>query len=282
MKYEIGLKSISSVIFSNRMNDALYKGVDFNKYEDNKNCEELKGVNIVYQFSCYEDRTLRTDKNFLYAESYYIAASSIKGALCLEEKYRNIKFKDIKVEKDSITLSALKKFQYLYQNEEYIAQKKEDKNAKPKAIKYTEYFPAIRVEMMKDKQCVKGEILSMGNKTIDFDSIVDKIDLKTRLKLSEYLKQIKIISNMDYFKELKKTDCENDSAISKLEEVEDKIKKLSERKDVKIAFVGGFKGIIGGLNKCDFKESKELRNGFYIDEGTMLPYGLVELNITQK
>lgn len=282
MKYNINLKSITPLIFSNRMNDALYKAVDFavdfNKDKAEKDFGELVSTNIVYQFSCYEDRSLRPDKTFSYAESYYIPASSIKGALCLEEKYRNIKFKDIKVEKEKIRLSVLKKFQYLYQNEKYIAQKKEDKNAKPKAIKHTDYLPNIRVEMMKSGECINGEIVLRENETIDCNSIVDKVDLKTRLKLSEYLKQIKIICNMEYFKELEKANHD----ISKLKKVEDSINRLLERETIKIAFVGGFKGLIGGLNNYNFGETKELRNGFYIDEKTMLPYGLVELNISEN
>ena len=36
MKYNINLKSITPLIFSNRMNDALYKGVDFSKIDFSK------------------------------------------------------------------------------------------------------------------------------------------------------------------------------------------------------------------------------------------------------
>lgn len=269
MKYEISLKSISPLIFSNRMNDALYKGIDFDKEKSEKEFNELIGANMVYQFSCYENRALRSDKSFVYSDSYYIPASSIKGALCLEEKYRNNKFKDIMVDKSMIGLSTLKKFQYLYQT------------ANTKAIKYTDYFPKIKVEMMKLGQCVNGEMLSIGDKNISFDSIVNKVDLKTRCKLSEYLKQIRIIYSTKYFQELSKVYTDNDSAISKFKKVENRIEKLLKIQDTKIIFVGGFKGIIGGLNKCEFNDD-ELRNGFYIDEETMLPYGLAEINIRQK
>lgn len=285
MKYNINLKSITPLIFSNRMNDALYKGVDFNKDEAEKDFIELVSANLVYQFSCYEDRTLRPDKTFSYAESYYIPASSIKGALCLKEEYRNLKFKDIQVEKEKISLSVLKKFQYLYQNLDDIDKNNKDKNARPKAIKYTQYFPNIIVEMMKSGKCVSGEIVLRENDKMDYKSVVQQVDSITRNKLSEYLKQMEIICNMEYFKELEKTNCEhdfgNESGLLKFKEVGNSIKNLL-KKDIKLAFVGGFKGLIGGLNNCDFENNQEIRNGFYIDEQTMLPYGLVEFNITEK
>lgn len=280
MKYNINLKSITPLIFSNRMNDALYKGVDFSKIDFSKKKDCHPG--IVYQFSCYEDRTLRRDKTFSYAESYYIPASSIKGALCLKEEYRNIKFKDIRVERSMISLSNLNKFQYLYQDSDYLDKKSKDKNGKPKEIKYTKYFPNIMIEMMKSGECVSGEIVLRGNETIDYKSIVGEVDSITRRKLSEYLKQMKIIRNMEYFKELGGNHSQHDSAILKFKKVETKINQLLEREDIEIAFVGGFKGLIGGLNNCDFKNNQEIRNGFYIDQETMLPYGLVEVNITEQ
>lgn len=61
--------------------------------------------------------------------------------------------------------------------------------------------------------------------------------------------------------------------------MEGSINYLLKREDIKIAFIGGFKGLIGGLNNYSFEKYRELRNGFYIDEETMLPYGLVELKI---
>lgn len=274
MKYEIRITSITPLIFSNRMNDALYKGVDFDHDKTIREFAEFD-ANIIYQFACHEDRSLRLDEAFRYAENYYIPASSIKGALCLEERYRNLKFQDIRVDKNMIGLSTLKKFQYLYQDE---ALEERD----PKAIRYDAYFPKIGIEMMKVKQCVVGEIWSGGEGLIDCNEIVSRIDAKTRDKLRTYLRQIEVIQSQGFLKELKKTETDQNAAICKLEEVKKNIHNLSEQKNRQLAFVGGFKGLICSLNNYTFTEMKELRSGFYIDEETMLPYGLVDLTLTEK
>ena len=50
-------------------------------------------------------------------------------------------------------------------------------------------------------------------------------------------------------------------------------------------FLGGYKGILGSLSQSDLsQQNKEPRitNGFYIDEETLLPYGLVEVCQTNQ
>lgn len=274
MRYEIRLTSITPLIFSDRMNDALYKGVDFDQDKTRREFSEFD-ANIVYQFACHEDRSLRLDEAFRYAENYYIPASSIKGALCLEERYRNLRFQDINVEKNMIRLSTLKKVQYLYQDEAL-------KEKTPKAIIYDAYFPKIGIEMMMANQCVVGEIMSGGGGIIDCNELVGRIDAKTRDKLRAYLRQIEVIQSRDFFKELEKTKTDPNAGIFKLKEVKKKVHDLLERPEKQLAFAGGFKGLICSLNNCAFTEMKELRSGFYIDEETMLPYGLVDLTLNEK
>ena len=58
-----------------------------------------------------------------------------------------------------------------------------------------------------------------------------------------------------------------------MEEIKEKIKSLIDRK---LLFLGGYKGILGSLTR-KLDEIQKVKNGFYIDEETMLPYGLVEV-----
>ena len=59
-----------------------------------------------------------------------------------------------------------------------------------------------------------------------------------------------------------------------MEEIKEKIKSLIDRK---LLFLGGYKGILGSLTS-QLDKSQKVQNGFYIDEETMLPYGLVEVS----
>lgn len=45
----------------------------------------------------------------------------------------------------------------------------------------------------------------------------------------------------------------------------------------KLIFLGGYKGLLASLNQLDTNNEKEIRNGFYIDPISHLPYGLVEV-----
>ena len=55
-------------------------------------------------------------------------------------------------------------------------------------------------------------------------------------------------------------------------------KQLSSNKNM--IFLGGYKGILGSLSQFSSPQQDEnhkITNGFYIDEETLLPYGLVEV-----
>ena len=157
---KLKFKTISSVILSPRMEKALYKGVDFKEIimKDTK-IEKVENINIVYPFYSYDDRDLLSESNFLYANGYYIPASSLKGALLgskkdeKENSFRSkILFHDVKIR--DIKLKNLYKFQYLYEkkdnqekNKTETAQtstatydKKKDNNETNKIPKYTVFF----------------------------------------------------------------------------------------------------------------------------------------------
>ena len=46
-------------------------------------------------------------------------------------------------------------------------------------------------------------------------------------------------------------------------------------------FLGGYKGLLGSLSQLEIKDKNhKIQNGFYIDENTLLPYGLVAVEIS--
>ena len=141
------------------MEKALYKGVDFKEIimKDTK-IEKVENINIIYPFYSYEDRDLLSESIFLYANEYYIPASSLKGALLgskkdeKENSFRSkLLFHDVKI--SDIKLKNLYKFQYLYE--------KKNNNEKNKTPKYTIFFPGVAIEMLESKKEFESEILSI-------------------------------------------------------------------------------------------------------------------------
>ena len=64
-----------------------------------------------------------------------------------------------------------------------------------------------------------------------------------------------------------------DEPIEQLQKIKEAIKRqVSSGKNM--IFLGGYKGILGSIL---VKSDVEIRNGFYIDVKTNLPYGLVEI-----
>ena len=81
---KLKITTISSLILSPRMEKALYKGVDYKNIKENiknSNIVNIDNINIIYPFYSYEERNLLPENEFLYAQEYYIPASSLKGAL---------------------------------------------------------------------------------------------------------------------------------------------------------------------------------------------------------
>ncbi|ALA95109.1 hypothetical protein [Leptotrichia sp. oral taxon 212] len=288
---KLKFKTISSVILSPRMEKALYKGVDFKEIimKDTK-IEKVENINIVYPFYSYDDRDLLSESNFLYANGYYIPASSLKGALLgskkdeKENSFRSkILFHDVKIR--DIKLKNLYKFQYLYEkkdnhekNKTETAQtstatydKKKDNNETNKIPKYTVFFPGVAIEMLESKKEFESEILMKSSEIKkDFcDKLKENFGI-TKIKLKNYIAEINKVENQEknqeeYMKKLNKIKCNIQ-------------KQLSSNKNM--IFLGGYKGILGSLSQFSSPQQDEnhkITNGFYIDEETLLPYGLVEV-----
>ena len=271
---KLKFKTISPVILSPRMEKALYKGVDFKEIimKDTK-IEKVENINIIYPFYSYEDRDLLSESIFLYANEYYIPASSLKGALLgskkdeKENSFRSkLLFHDVKI--SDIKLKNLYKFQYLYE--------KKNNNEKNKTPKYTIFFPGVAIEMLESKKEFESEILIKSSEIKkDFcDKLKENFGI-TKIKLKNYIAEINKVENQEknqeeYMKKLNKIKCNIQ-------------KKLDSNKNM--IFLGGYKGILGSLSQSDLsQQNKEPRitNGFYIDEETLLPYGLVEVCQTNQ
>ena len=269
---KLKFKTISPVILSPRMEKALYKGVDFKEIimKDTK-IEKVENINIIYPFYSYDDRDLLSESNFSYSNEYYIPASSLKGALLGSKKdeeensFRSkLLFHDVKIR--DIKLKNLYKFQYLYE--------KKYNNEKNKIPKYTVFFPGVAIEMLESKKEFESEILMKSSEITEeiFMKKLNEIFASTKKKLDNYLKETK--ERIEYTQACVK---------EKLKEVENNIKQLDSNKNM--IFLGGYKGILGSLSQSDLsQQNKEPRitNGFYIDEETLLPYGLVEVCQTNQ
>ena len=284
---KIKFTTISPVVLSPRMEKALYKDVDFKKIADinmvNLARKERKNIKIVYPFYSYDSRDLLPENEFLYAKEYYIPASSLKGALLgmkRDEKENILRsgmlFRDIELGKSDIELKNLYKFQYLYQNDKDNKQKTDYETPK-----FSSFFPSIAIEMIERGKNFEGEILLKSGVSEElFKSKLDESFLITKNKLENYIKEveerIKIINSWieDGKLERQVEDSEaNENYIEKLKSIQKRIKEIQNRKN--IIFLGGYKGILGSLS--EISNTQKIRNGFYIDRETMLPYGLVEV-----
>lgn len=265
---EIKFRVISPVILSGRSSFALYKGIDYQEVADDE-------ISIIYPFFSYYDRNNRFDKNFEQADSYYIPASSLKGSILLNEKEskeenlfrQNIIFRDVFIKKENIILKKLSKFQYLYQE----IKKTNERDKKPK---YEEFFSTVGIEMLTPGIDLVGNILIKNTEKELEKKLKERLNKTfhiTDKKLSRYLCEVN--TRIQNIKKLNIEEMDKRSTIKELEDIKRAINKLRESGE-KYIFLGGYKGLLGSLTKCD---NKNIRNGFYIDRETMLPYGLVEI-----
>ena len=292
--------TISPVILSPRMQKALYKGVDFkgiDKNTKNLKVEKSDNINIVFPLYSYEDRDLLSEKSFSYAKEYHIPASSLKGALLVGKRGENedifrskILFKDINIGKEDVELKNLYKFQYLYQeaegeNDKGQAQPNEKQNLTYKTPKFEPFFSGVAIEMIGIRKKFEGEILLKADISEELlDNKLEENYSITKRKLDNYIDEIKQrIKNINsWIKDgkLEKAEEKEEDCINLLKCIEHNIDSLI-KDGKKILFLGGYKGILGSLtNKVD--ENQKVKNGFYIEEESMLPYVLVEVKRFRK
>lgn len=286
-KVKITYKTISPVILTSRTESALYRGVDFGNGNDN--------VKIIYPFYSHCNRNLQGSKEFKKADSYYIPASSLKGALLgslhsdttkglkktseietekLQEeeiKFRSqMRFRDIKVHPKDIQLSNVEKVQYLYQEDDIKSAADNPTERVYKSPIWDVFFPAIQLEMLKTGVILEGEILFKAEES-DFNKALARNFKMTKEKMANYIAEIeKRIEKIGTWK------VNNNKIVEDLTGIKKALQYLLSRE--KLIFIGGYKGILASLTKIEKGQKEEFKNGFYIDKATKLPYGLVEVN----
>ena len=289
---KIKFKTISPVILSPRMEKALYKGVDFKEVSEggmkSLKTGEIGNINMVYPFYSYEDRNLLYENCFSHAKEYYIPASSLKGALLgnkrgeEENRFRSkILFKDIIIGNSHIRLRNLYKFQYLYQE---AKEKNYDEKQEIvyKAPKFLPFFPSVAIEMLETDTEFESEILfklPKGSEEFFRNRLEESFHI-TKKKLENYIKEtgcrIQVLNSWLEAGKIKKQKEGSVDYIDKLGEIKNNIEKYL-KSDEHMIFLGGYKGILGSLSQLD--EHHKVQNGFYIDECTLLPYGLVTASL---
>lgn len=284
----IKLTTISPVILSPRTEKALYKGVDFKEILEKERASlKTDNINMVYPFYSYDDRNLLSESPFLPAKKYYIPASSLKGALLgskkddMENRLRSkILFQDVRVDDLHIKLGNLYKFQYLYQES-----KKQSNNKKQEIIfknpKFAPFFPGVAVEMMGNKEEFEFQVL-LKEREISEEFFKQRLEENfdiTKRKLKNYIEEIerriKDISSWVETGKIKKQEENDQDYIAILKDIKSNIQMQIESNN--IVFLGGYKGILGSISQLD--KTNKIQNGFYLDQYTLLPYGLVKVSL---
>lgn len=159
-------------------------------------------------------------KEYSKANSYYIPASSLKGAFLLDktveifEHSKNklsintqvgnsenegkktnfgkyFSFKDIKVQLDQIALNHLSKYQYLYQEEEGTKEPTLDP-----------FFPKVGVERLKRGSILNGELI-VKEIEVDWKKTCQNLNLIASIKIQNNIDKISYIKEI-YEKNQKK------------------------------------------------------------------------------
>lgn len=295
-RIDITLRTLSPVILSSRMQGALYRDVDFFG-------EAFERYNMVYPFYSFDDRYNR-EGEFQFSHSYYIPASSLKGALTSQKNRKKLKgnylfCRDIEVESKQIEVDSLTKFQYLYFNRE---EREENVRQGQKQPKLMNFFPKIGVERLKSAEKLIGTIL-IDDSQISIEELCKNLNTVMDCKIRNYQDEIEKIAksweeennvaaklnvaNGIRINSLKKTNS-NKNSIQELEKLKAELDELEKRlesfkknsnnkKKKAIIFLGGYKGLLGSLTKKLNTKREEFHSAFYIDPLTNLPLGVVEI-----
>lgn len=293
-KYEFTLKTVSPVILSPRMQGALYNKIDYQK-------SNLADYEIIYPFYSFDNRYNQPGKEYRKADSYYIPASSFKGALQLEktiegtsyeksdreEENSNLENKlekigkyficsDIKVDSKLIQVKSLQKYQYLYQETGI------------KEPKLEPFFPKIGMEMLNQAAELTGEII-VKDIEVDWKKTCQNLNRLAMIKLKNNIEEINKLEvkykEKTIEQKLEKNYKEKLKYLFELREELKKIEKDIDNADIKAIpkvyiFLGGFKGLLQSLSYSisvdGFSETS-----FFIDDESKLLYGLASLEIKE-
>lgn len=274
VKYKITIKS--SLIISPRSDRAFYRDLD-NSIEEkcikdiNNKCLNYDKLKIIYPFYRYGIYDSYSPEK----AEYYIPGTSVKGALTNpvgKRTNKDIKLMvdDIKINNDMIVLRNLYKIQYI--------------NDPGKKTVLKSFFDNVGVEMVKGSQ---------GNGTLTGKLYTDSMEtVKDLLENANSVTKKKMERMVNYLKKIKKDIKENNTSTEKTDDGNDiqtvinNLNNLTENKSDKskikeeyLLFLGGYKGLI---NSICLNENKAIDSAVFIDCATMLPHGLVSINLSTE
>lgn len=253
------LKTLSSLIVSPRANVAFYRELDeftLDKIKENS-LDDGKGnkitllkdkLKIIYPFYQYGEYVAYAPDN----AAYYLPGSSVKGALLQGDSVTgSFMADDVLISNEHIVLRNLYKAQYL-------------KDEKKERACFGVFFENIGVEMIKAKVELKGEFYLSG-----------KAAAKTLLEAANESTKVKIQQMLGYLGELK-TRGYSKEVLCNFSELSGRLSDLLKTNDTFL--LGGYKGLLHTMKV----ESSPLENSgaVFLDPETMLPHGLVKIELT--
>ena len=264
VEYKITIKS--SLIISPRSDRAFYRDLD-NSIEEkcikdiNNKCLNYDKLKIIYPFYRYGIYDSYSPEK----AEYYIPGTSVKGALTNPNAKRTNKdiklmVDDIKINNDMIVLRNLYKIQYI--------------NDPNKKTVLKPFFDNVGVEMVKgnqDKGTLTGKLYTDSMETVEY--LLENANFVTKEKIERMINYLnRIINNKK-----QKIDRVND-----IKKVKDNLSILIKNeldKSKNLLFLGGYKGLI---NSIYLNEDEEINSAVFIDCDTMLPHGLVSINLSTE
>lgn len=246
------LTTLSSVIASPRSNAAWYKdlgGFSLGKVNAEPDYLKTAKLKIIYPFYQYGEYTEYAPES----AKYYLPGTSVKGMLCqgTPAPVENFMVDDVPVRRNSIVLRNLRKAQYLKEEERAC---------------FDIFFENVGVEMMKAGTELEGEIYIRDPKLAK--ALFNAANQSTKAKLKQMSAYLCKRSQEKYIKVLRD---QFQGAIQKMNA-------LQEADD--LFLLGGYKGLLHSMvmKGMYYPEQKE-GYAIYLDKETMLPHGLIKLEL---
>lgn len=257
-KYTYTIRTLSSLILSPRSNTAFYeelgtfdsKALKLDEHYINK--EKLR---IIYPFYQYGEYQYEKNQYMQGKAQYYIPGSSVKGALCQGEQY-NMMADDVPVSGESIVLRNLYKTQFL-----------DD----PTKTNFDAFFENIGVEMIPARTPLCGELYVEDQEA--FTMFLKQGNQKVKQKTEQML---------SYIRKLNQQCSAQKDFCNKLRQMD---QSLSSHRDKDNLFLfGGSKGLLHSIILADTSSINKFpgddhRAALFLDRETMLPHGLVEIDV---
>lgn len=246
------LTTRSSLIVSPRSDLAFY--ADLEQFSSDKieadsdylKKERLKVIYPFYQYGSYETYNPND-------AVYYLPGSSIKGALNPETAVaRNVMVDDILISNNHMVLRNIYKVQYLDDTEK---------------ASFDVFFDHVGVEMVKVDVTLEGEFRVSDCRLME--KILEDANKSARIRMGQMKEYLSWLVDREYNK---------DKLRETLQEAIHNLSPLLEQKN--IFLLGGYKGLLHAMLPTDLDQVIEsMGSAVYLDKQTMLPYGLVTIEL---